>query len=215
MSKLLIEDSRHGTEHRLEVLNETVKGKKTTFIEGIFAQAEVQNGNKRVYPNSVLGPEVERYIEKYVKTNRAIGELNHPEHPTPNPERASHLVTELKMEGNNAIGRAAVLNNMPCGEMVKALLENGVNIGVSTRGLGSTKKVQGIDTVDQYSMYAIDVVADPSAPDAFVKGIMEGLDRIAEQNNISGVVIDELLKEEIDEMTRAKSIINFIGRLSK
>ena len=146
-------------------------GERQLYIEGIMAQADIKNGNGRVYPVSVLAEAVNKYMQNDVIKRTAIGELNHPASPVPNPERASHLITELYQDGSNFIGKARVLNT-PMGQIVKGLHEGGVQIQVSTRGLGNIKK----SVVEAYRMTAIDVVQNASAPDAFVNGIMEGVD---------------------------------------
>lgn len=144
-------------------------------IEGIFMQAEKQNKNGRVYPSKTLFKEAKRYDEEYVKTNRALGELGHPEGPTVNLDRVSHIIKELWTEGSDIYGKAKILNT-PMGKIVSGLIDEGVSIGVSTRGMGSLKKnSKGINEVqDDFVLSAVDIVSDPSAPDAFVNGIMEG-----------------------------------------
>jgi hypothetical protein len=164
-------------------INEEVKfitedvedGKKNMFIEGIFMQAEQQNRNGRMYPLPVMQREVSRYINEYVNKNRAYGELGHPEGPTINLERVSHMIKELRQDGNNFIGKAKIMDT-PYGNIVKNLINEGATVGVSTRGLGSLKEGKGGMKVVQDDFYlatAADIVADPSAPDAFVQGIME------------------------------------------
>ena len=168
-----------------EVLNvqylveEDGKGGKNHFIEGIFMQAEKQNRNGRVYPRHVLSKEVERYNQSYVMKNRAFGELGHPDSPTINLDRVSHMITSLKPDGNNFIGKAKILDT-PNGKIVKSLLDGGASLGVSTRGVGSLKPANGFQLVqdDFHLATAADIVADPSAPDAFVQGIMENAEWI-------------------------------------
>ena len=158
-------------DHDLSVITEG-KG-KDLYIEGIFMQSAVKNKNGRFYPKQILAKEVSRYVKEEVKSKRAIGELNHPATPTINPERASHLVTSLVESGNNFIGKAKILNT-PMGEIVKGLLDGGVKLGVSSRGLGSLAKKGNISYVrEDFRLCSIDIVADPSAPSAFVEGIME------------------------------------------
>jgi hypothetical protein len=145
------------------------------FIEGIFLQSEMKNRNGRIYPKSVIGKEVGRYMKEYVDAKRAFGELGHPEGPTINLDRVSHMITSLKEDGNNFIGRAKIMNT-PMGNIVKNLIEGGAKLGVSSRGMGTLKlNKEGINEVqdDFYLATAADIVADPSAPDAFVQGIME------------------------------------------
>lgn len=160
-----------------EFLIEEKDGKKNYFIHGVFMQAEKQNKNGRVYPRHTLQREVDRYNEEYVKKNRAFGELNHPPTPSINLDRVSHLITELKSDGNNFMGKAKIVDT-PNGNTVKGLLESGACLGVSTRGVGSLKPVNGYQLVqDDFKLAtAADIVADPSAPDAFVQGIMENYD---------------------------------------
>jgi hypothetical protein len=168
-----------------EVLNvqylveEDGKGGKTHSIEGIFMQAEKQNRNGRVYPRHILSKEVDRYNKDYVMKNRAFGELGHPDSPTINLDRVSHMITSLRPEGNNFIGKAKILDT-PNGRIVKSLLDGGASLGVSTRGVGSLKPANGFQLVqdDFHLATAADIVADPSAPDAFVQGIMENAEWI-------------------------------------
>ena len=164
------------TEHVEDVqfLTEEKDGVKEYFIEGIFMQAEKKNRNGRRYPNEVLMKEAKRYQKEYVEQNRAMGELGHPDGPTVNLERVSHLIESLKPDGNNIMGRAKILET-PYGKIVKNLMEGGVKLGVSSRGMGSLEQKNGVNVVkDDFMLSAIDIVADPSAPDAFVDGVMEG-----------------------------------------
>jgi hypothetical protein len=158
----------------LRVLTEDRDGKKNLCIEGVFMQAESQNKNGRIYPRGILINEVARYTEAYIKQNRALGELGHPEGPTVNLERASHMIMSLQESGNDIIGKAKILGT-PYGKIVENLLECGVKLGVSSRGMGSLKEFNGVNTVQEdFMLAAVDIVADPSAPNAFVNGIMEG-----------------------------------------
>ena len=152
-------------------------GKKDYFIEGIFLQAEIQNRNGRVYPMGVLENEVQRYMRETVDKGRAYGELGHPAGPSINLDRVSHIITELKRNGNNFIGKAK-LTETPMGNIARGLLESGANLGVSSRAMGSLKESNGKMVVqsDLRLSTAADIVADPSAPDAFVKGIMENVE---------------------------------------
>ena len=163
------------TIENVEVITEGTGADKKLYIEGVFLQSEIKNRNGRMYPFSVLEKEVQRYNEEYVKTSRALGELGHPDGPTVNLDRVSHRITSLKAEGNNFIGKAQILNT-PNGNIAKALLEEGVKLGVSSRGMGSIDKREdcGVVMDDFMLATAADIVADPSAPDAFVNGIMEG-----------------------------------------
>ena len=163
---------------QIENVNVITEGKgdsKKLYIEGVFLQSELKNRNGRMYPFSVLEKEVNRYNEEYVKTNRALGELGHPDGPTVNLDRVSHRITSLTAEGNNFIGKAQILDT-PMGKIAKSLLEDGVKLGVSSRGMGSIDKREDCNVVmDDFMLAtAADIVADPSAPDAFVNGIMEG-----------------------------------------
>lgn len=158
-------------------LTEAVAGKKRLFIEGVFLQAEKPNRNKRVYPRDVMEAAVNKYITEQVKTNRAVGEINHPEEPTVNYDRVSHRITDLRWDGDNVIGKALILDT-PMGQIARGLIEGGVQVGVSSRGMGSVEEGRsGISMVqDDYFITAIDIVQDPSAPEAFVNGIMEGVE---------------------------------------
>ena len=159
----------------VKILTEEKNGKKLLYIEGVFLQSELKNRNGRMYPFSVLDREVKRYNEEYVKSKRALGELGHPDGPTINLDRVSHRIVSLKAEGNNFIGKAQVLDT-PMGNIAKSLLGEGVQLGVSSRGMGSIQKSEDCNVVaDDFMLTtAADIVADPSAPDAFVNGIMEG-----------------------------------------
>ena len=159
----------------INVLVEETAGKKHLYIEGVFLQSEVKNRNGRVYPFNILNREVERYTEQYVKTGRALGELGHPDGPTVNLDRVSHRIVELRSQGSDFYGKARILET-PLGNIAKSLLEEGVKLGVSSRGMGSLEERNGTNYVRDDFMLATaaDIVADPSAPDAFVNGIMEG-----------------------------------------
>jgi hypothetical protein len=159
----------------VQILTEEKDGKKLLYIEGVFLQSELKNRNGRMYPFEVLNREVERYTEEYVKPKRALGELGHPDGPTINLDRVSHRIVSLRSEGHNFIGKAQILDT-PMGNIAKSLLGEGVQLGVSSRGMGSIDKREDISIVrdDFFLTTAADIVADPSAPDAFVNGIMEG-----------------------------------------
>ena len=159
----------------VKLLTEEKDGKKLLYIEGVFLQSELKNRNGRMYPFSVLEREVKRYNEEYVQSKRALGELGHPDGPTINLDRVSHRITSLRAEGNNFIGKAQILDT-PMGNIAKSLLGEGVQLGVSSRGMGSIEKREDVAVVrDDFMLTtAADIVADPSAPDAFVNGIMEG-----------------------------------------
>jgi hypothetical protein len=156
-------------------------GEKEFFIEGIFMQANQKNRNGRMYPTDILEREVERYNKEYVEKNRAFGELGHPQGPTINLERVSHMIKSLTKEGDNFMGKAKIMDS-PYGNIVKNLIKEGASLGVSSRGMGSLKSKNGVNEVqgDFYLATAADIVADPSAPDAFVEGIMEGVEWVYE-----------------------------------
>jgi len=162
------------TVEEVAYLTENKDGEKQFFIEGVFMQAEQKNKNGRVYPKQILAKEANRYVTEYVNKNRALGELNHPTGPSVNLDRVSHKVTWLYENNNDFYGKAKILDT-PCGQIVKNLMSEGVKLGVSTRGMGSLEKRGGINVVkEDFMLAAIDIVADPSAPNAFVNGIMEG-----------------------------------------
>lgn len=157
------------------VVEETNTGKKNYSIKGVFMQADIKNKNGRVYPRETLQKEIARYTREFIDKSRAFGELGHPDGPTVNLERVSHMIKSLSPEGNNFIGEAKVLDT-PYGKIVKSLIDEGAKLGVSSRGMGTLKSSNGMNVVndDFYLATAADIVADPSAPDAFVEGIMEG-----------------------------------------
>ena len=159
-------------------------GEKDFFIEGVFIQTEQKNRNNRIYPKHVMEQEIDRYNKEHINKNRAYGELGHPQGPTINLERVSHMIQSLKEEGNNYIGRAKVMDT-PYGSIVKNLMKEGAQLGVSSRGMGSLKANKNIMEVQDDFMLATaaDIVADPSAPDAFVKGVMEGCEWIYDSEN--------------------------------
>mgnify|MGYP001163631175 FL=1 len=182
------------TEH-LDKLKYTTEakddGEKNVFIEGIFMQAEQQNRNKRIYPKAVLKAATDRYVKEQVKTGRACGELNHPEGPAINLDKVSHRITELKWEGNNVVGKALVLDT-PMGKIVKGLVEGGCKLGVSSRGMGTVEQKEGKTYVkDDFVLSTVDIVQDPSAPSAFVEGIMEGVEWIWENGLLKPQQIEE------------------------
>jgi hypothetical protein len=186
----------------VRVLTEEKNGKKLLYIEGVFLQSELKNRNGRMYPFNVLNREVERYNEEYVKTKRALGELGHPDGPTVNLDRVSHRITDLRAEGHNFYGKAQILDT-PMGNIARSLLEEGVQLGVSSRGMGSIDKREDISIVrDDFMLTtAADIVADPSAPDAFVNGIMEGKEWVWENGILKEAKVDKYRKY-IDEATR-------------
>ena len=203
------------------VTEEDDNKKKNYFIEGIFMQSETKNRNGRVYPKVILQKEVKRYTEKFINTKRAFGELGHPDGPTVNLERVSHMITELVEDGDNFLGRAKIMDT-PYGKIVKNLIDEGAKLGVSSRGMGSLKPVQdGLQEVqnDFYLATAADIVADPSAPDAFVSGIMEGREWVWDNGLLKEKEIVEYQKrvERATEISRNKVRIeafeNFITKL--
>lgn len=174
---------------------------KELFIEGIFAQAETKNRNGRVYPKKIMESAVKTYVNEFVSSKRALGELSHPENrPTVKPELASHLITEFRMDGNNVMGKAKILNT-PQGQIVKGLLEGGVKLGVSTRGLGSVTERAGSTYVgDDYTLMAVDVVSDPSGIDCWVNAINESQDwMITDDGRIVEAIRKELKKQKLTE----------------
>jgi hypothetical protein len=193
------------------------------FIEGIFLQSEMKNRNGRVYPKSVMSKEVARYMKEYVDAKRAFGELGHPEGPTINLDRVSHMITSLKEDGNNYVGRAKIMNT-PMGNIVKNLIEGGAKLGVSSRGMGSlVLNKEGINEVqdDFYLATAADIVADPSAPDAFVQGIMENKEWMFVNGswtyqNIDETkkLLEETKKKQLEEV-KFRVFENFLNSLSK
>ena len=186
----------------VQVITEGKGDSKKLYIEGVFLQSELKNRNGRMYPFSVLQKEVNRYNEEYIKTSRALGELGHPDGPTVNLDRVSHRITSLSAEGTNFVGRAQILDT-PMGQIAKSLLEEGVKLGVSSRGMGSIDKREDVNVVmDDFMLAtAADIVADPSAPDAFVNGIMEGKEW-AWDNGILRETKVAKYKSYIDDATR-------------
>lgn len=210
-------------------LNESVKyvteasedGKKNLYIEGPFLQSEIKNRNGRVYPRSVMEREVNRYNEQFVSKGRALGELGHPDGPSINLDRVSHIIESLKQDGTNWIGRARITDT-PMGNIARGLIESGAQLGVSSRGMGSLKlNREGINEVqdDFHLATAADIVADPSAPDAFVNGIMEGVEWIWENN----VLVAKSAQEQVEQAVRSRELEekklhifeNFLKKLSK
>jgi len=178
------------------VVEEKLGKGKTYFIEGVFLQSNLKNRNGRMYPESVMDKEVKRYAEEYVSKNRAYGELGHPDTPSINLDRVSHLIVDLRKEGTNYIGKAKILET-PMGQIAKGLLDGGANLGVSSRALGSLKtNNEGVQIVQDDFMLstAADIVADPSAPDAFVRGIMESKEWV--------FVDGKFVEKHIDEVKR-------------
>jgi hypothetical protein len=188
----------------INILTEEKNGQKHYFIEGVFMQAEAKNRNGRVYPMAVMEKELGRYQNEYVKTNRAMGELGHPEGPTVNLERVSHLIKDLRLEGNDVYGKAKILDT-PYGKIVRNLIDEGVKLGVSSRGMGSLKEQDGVNVVQEdFMLAAVDVVADPSAPNAFVNGIMEGREWIWDGGVLKPVEVENY--KRIIEKTSSKNL---------
>jgi len=189
-----------------EELNEATS-EKSYFIEGIFMQAEQKNRNGRVYPKKTLMDEVKRYNAEYVQKNRALGELNHPQGPTVNLDRVSHMIKELREQGNDVYGKAKIMDT-PMGDIAKNLIKEGAKLGVSSRGMGSLKQnSNGVNEVQKdFMLAAVDIVADPSAPNAFVNGIMEGAEwvwdgDVLREKQISeyAKIIDKASTRELEE----------------
>ena len=179
----------------IKVITEEKGGKKNLYIEGVFLQAELKNRNGRMYPMDTLQREVGAYNENYVAKGRALGELGHPDSPTINLDRVSHKIISLRSEGTNFIGKAQILET-PMGKIAKSLLESGVTLGVSSRGIGSIEEKNGVNIVKDDFMLstAADIVADPSAPDAFVQGVMEGKEWIWNNGLLKEKVLDRYKK---------------------
>jgi hypothetical protein len=178
------------------VITEAKDGKPKSFaIEGVFAQAEQKNRNGRIYPKPIMEKAVDKYVTEQVAQKRAVGELNHPEGPTVNLDKVSHLITQLEWKGNDVVGKAQILDT-PMGQIVKGLLEGGVQLGVSTRGMGSLESKGGANYVrDDFILNTVDIVQDPSAPAAFVNGIMEGVEWVWNNGIIQPQVIEEMETE--------------------
>ena len=175
------------------ITEEKSEGKRNTYIKGIFMQTEQQNRNGRVYPKSVLEKEIQRY-QNMISEKRSLGELGHPPNPQINLNNVSHLITNLQWEGNDIIGTAKILDT-PMGKIAKNFIEEGVRLGVSSRGLGSLKERNGINEVqDDFHLATVDIVADPSAPDAFVEGIMENAEWICENGVWKTIEVEQAQK---------------------
>ena len=196
------------------------KGQKDYKIKGIFLQSNIKNRNGRIYPKEVLDKEVTRYNKEFINKKRAFGELGHPDGPTVNLERVSHMITKLYPDGNNFIGEAKIMNT-PYGKIVKGLIDEGAQLGVSSRGMGSlVNRGQGnIVKDDFYLATAADIVADPSAPDAFVEGIMEGKEWVWNNGVLKSIEVEQY-KEEIERTKRqnlaekkSKIFADFLSKL--
>lgn len=193
-------------EHTDEVKYLTEKnedGTQSVYIEGVFMQAEKENRNKRIYPKKILNEAVDRYIKEQVSTGRAVGELNHPDGPTINLDKVSHRITNLNWDGDNVVGKAQILNT-PMGKIVSGLIEGGVRLGVSSRGMGSIEERNGKTYVkDDFSLATIDIVQDPSAQDAFVNGIMEGKEFFVTEDGKIEEQIDQI-RQEVRQASKAQ-----------
>lgn len=202
---LLVENS-----DKIEVLTEQTEQGKKLYIEGIFAQSGVKNGNGRIYERKVMESAIDKYIQNYVDKRRALGELNHPDYPTVDPAEACIRITELKWDGNDVYGKALVLNT-PKGQIVKGLLEGGFNMGVSTRALGSLKERNGVKYVQDDLMFtAVDCVDNPSAPDAYVNSLQECKKWMI---NESGMWVP--IQEDINEELFLEKLEQFIKGIKK
>ena len=215
--KLICEVNEQDVEYITEAKE---NGQKDYKIKGVFMQGEIKNRNGRVYPMQVLDEQVKKYTENYVNQNRAYGELGHPSGPTINLERVSHMITDLNKEGNNYIGVAKIMDT-PYGKIVKNLMDEGAKLGVSSRGMGSLKQNGNSQVVqkDYHLATAADIVADPSAPDAFVEGIMEGKEWVWDNGVLREAQVNEY-KEEIKKTSKAdlegaklKIFANFLSKL--
>jgi len=184
------------TENNLEVLTEqNDNGEKTYAIEGIFMQADTKNRNGRIYPKDVMVKAVDKYDDEQVSKGRAVGELNHPDGPTVNLDKVSHKIESLNWQGSDVVGKATILET-PMGKIVKGLLDGGVNLGVSTRGMGSLKNGNNAMIVQpDFMLNAVDIVQDPSAPSAFVNGVMEGVEWVWNNGIIEAQTIEQMETE--------------------
>jgi len=205
----------------LDVIVEAKKdGEKSFFIEGVFMQAEKKNKNGRVYEKKTLGKAVDKYITEQVKTGRAVGELNHPEGPTVNLDKVSHKINDLHWQGNDVVGKASILKT-PMGKIVEGLLEGGVKLGVSSRGMGSLVSKKGAQYVgDDFMLSTIDIVQDPSAPSAFVDGVMEGVEWVWDNGVLQPQDIEEIETEIKSTPLRGlaeaeiKAFKNFLSKIN-
>lgn len=200
-------------------ITEDKKGNKNHVIEGVFMQADSKNRNGRIYEKKILEAAVEKYIKEQVSTGRAVGELNHPEGPTVNLDKVSHKITELKWDGSNVIGKASILKT-PMGQIVEGLLEGGVKLGVSSRGMGSLVQKNGTSYVGKDFMLAtVDIVQDPSAPEAFVNGIMEGVEWVWDNGILKAQDIEiieteiKTAKNTISPDIEIRAFKNFLSKL--
>ena len=190
---------------KVKFITEEKNGKKSLYIEGIFLQADIKNRNGRCYPMETLSREVTRYSDNYIQKGRALGELGHPDGPTVNLDRVSHMITSLTEDGNNFIGKAKILDT-PMGKIASSLISEGVKLGVSSRGIGSLVERNGVRYVSDDFMLATaaDIVADPSAPDAFVNGIMEGVEWIYDASRNDWLI--ENTRKKIETLSRVRQL---------
>lgn len=206
------------------IKEEKEDGAKKYFLEGIIMQGNIKNRNGRIYPTEVLVKEMHRYSEEYIAKNKSYGELNHPQSPTIDLERASHMFTELRQDGDNIVGRARIMTSLPMGKIVVGLLDEGANLGISSRGLGAVKKnAQGIMEVSNFILSTPgDIVADPSGPNCYVQGIMEGVEffyDVASQSWQSMQVVEQHVEEihknykQIDEAKAFTMFEQFLSSL--
>ena len=189
-------------ENELNYITEEKDGKRKYVIEGIFMQADAKNRNGRIYPKAVMEQAVEKYVTEQVSKGRAVGELNHPDGPTINLDKVSHKITELRWEGNNIVGKAQILDT-PMGRIVEGLMDGGVQLGVSSRGMGSLVSKGGVNYVgNDFMLSTVDIVQDPSAPEAFVNGIMEGVEWVWDNGILKAQEIEQF-ETEIKKASRA------------
>jgi len=216
--KLITEYIQHQLGFSIEENKKT--GKKSTFLEGVFMQAENKNKNGRIYTREVLTQAVDKFVNEQVITGRAVGELNHPEGPSINLDKVSHRITELSWDGNNVMGKALILDT-PMGQIVKGLVEGGVQLGVSSRGMGSLSMKDGVNYVkDDFLLNTIDIVQDPSAPNAYVNGIMEGVSYEMDRPGHYTMTIEkgetevkEPIKESYSEEQQSAGFEHFLSKL--
>ena len=215
----LISEELAEVEFITEELNEDT-GKKSYKIKGVFMQSDVKNRNGRIYPQQILAKEVAKYNKNFIKEKRAFGELGHPDGPTVNLERVSHMITDLYPDGKNFIGEAKIMST-PMGEIVKNLMDEGAKLGVSSRGMGSLESRGGTNYVKDefYLATAADIVADPSAPNAFVEGIMEGKEWVWNNGALVEAELVQMQREfdvkqvRMDEKRKALAFAKFLKRL--
>ncbi len=206
-------------DQELSYITESKDGKKQYVIEGIFMQADQKNRNGRIYPRAVMESAIDKYNVEQISKGRAVGELNHPEGPTINLDKVSHRITELRWEGNNVVGKAQILDT-PMGQIVKGLLEGGVQLGVSSRGMGSLVNKNGVNYVNKdFQLATVDIVQDPSAPEAFVNGIMEGIEWIWDNGILKAQEVEQF-ETEIKEAVKSgnpnfqmKAFKDFLSKL--